>query len=912
MNKITKLLSVLVITGAVGAGAAALAGCSSDDTTTIHGTKTEAKAATCLENGNIEYYTSDEEGYEGKYYKDEACTQEITGSVVITAQGHHDFVYTDNKDGTHTVTCEHGDYTAVTEAHTLTYTDNGDGTHTVACSTCDYEETGAHVDVKDNVSSGDGSDALCDVCGAKLFATGKYYNADYGLEVTVNADGTVVYLSETYTLSAISDEWSATFTANGTEYTLTKTATGYTLAWEFHGTPLTRDLVLAPEELVSELSEFAGVYTSEQVLVYLDGSNYYKLTGLEISAEGKVIYEKVQVDNEDGTTNEGNSYTPVTDVATAYSLKYNKFSAYPFTVTALSDGAATIEVVYRGQETGVTFVKDATASAPVVPTTLTGLANNGDKYISSDGAYLLKNQYGSYVLNDSAVYLLKEETVEGNSVVLIRTIDSNWDLINYKLTFVTENDVTTITLSAVDGTEIATLNLKPKAVTPDLVSDGDTANKAECEDDYGFFNITQTGWYTFTTTERYLEIYTEVIDGTPSTWGSTVISFYNSLTPDPVYLTAGTIIAANKDYANGSDTYEFTAVYSVTEPEPDYTELTGSSYAIESYNAALKYYLKGTASALGKYYVSVVPSTYYADRGVYFEINGTKYGYVNDSGWSEAAGGLVYSETLAEGDEVKIKIGCGDEWLPLGTVTVYFETEAEYNARLAAEATEPDYTDEQKGTFIASTYDSNWSPIEVTFVVSDDGITYEGAALTFVKAAGSSYIYNYNNGATALVTFNANGSLSFKDSANNIDLTAYKEVEFDGFTAEQQGVYVYSYTTLSPWGKEITVKITITLGEQTLTYSVDQGYGADSASLLLTSIKDGVYVWRDSNGYTITFSFNDDGNIEVSEEGIYGFEPFTATKSNGTGDDGGDEDEVIYGKDGLNTVDCGMTNQVEF
>lgn len=908
MNKITKLLSVLVITGAVGAGAAALAGCSSDDTppddtTTIHGTKTEAKAATCLENGNIEYYTSDEEGYEGKYYSDEACTQEITGSVVIAAQGHHDFVYTDNENGTHTITCEHGDYKAVTEAHTLTYTDNGDGTHTVACEHGEYTETVAHVDVKDNVSSEDGSDALCDVCGAKFFTTGKYYNVDYNFEVTVNADGTVDYLSTNYVLSAISDDGSATFTANGTEYTLTKTATGYSVSYDFYGTQLTRELVPTPEEYVSELSEFAGVYTTEGNLIYsVDGydyatdtsyMSYYKVTAFEISENGTVVYTYVQVDHEDGTTDEGNSYTSVTDVATGSGLKYNKFTASSFTVTALSDGAATIEVVYRGQETGVTFVKDATAAAPVVPTTLTALADNGDKYISSDGAYLLKNQYGYYVLNNVSVYLVKEETVDGNTVVLIKTYDSNYDAINYKLTFVTTDDVTTITLSALDGTEIATLSLKPKAVTPNLVSDGDTANKAECEDDYGFFNITQTGWYTFTTTESGLSIYTEVIDGNPTTWGTGVISFSSALTAEPVYLTAGQVIAANKPYSD-TYTYEFTAVYSETEPEPDYTELTGSSYAIESYNAALKYYLKGTASALGKYYVSVVPSTYYADRGVYFEINGTKYGYVYDSStwlWSEAAGGLVYSETLAEDDEVKIKIGCDNTYLSLGTVTVYFETEAEYNARIAAESTPPTFTDEQKGTYVGSYYLYGDST-SVELIVSDNGITFNDAAMTFVKVAGSSYVYTYGDNSTALVTFNANGSLSFKDSASYIDFTAYKEVEFGGFTAEQQGKY--EATVKDNWG---SYDVTITVTEDSVSYSVDYDGYLDTTNLLLTSIKDGVYVWRDSNGYTITFSFNDDGNIEVSEEGIYGFEPFTATKSNGTGDDGGDEDEVIYGKD---------------
>ncbi len=44
---------------------------------------TEAKAATCSAEGNIEYWTCESSLCEGKYYSDEACTTEVTGSVVI-------------------------------------------------------------------------------------------------------------------------------------------------------------------------------------------------------------------------------------------------------------------------------------------------------------------------------------------------------------------------------------------------------------------------------------------------------------------------------------------------------------------------------------------------------------------------------------------------------------------------------------------------------------------------------------------------------------------------------------------------------------------------------------------------------------------------------------------------------------
>ncbi len=855
-------------------------------------TRTEAKPATCTADGNIEYYTCSGTECAGKYYADEACTQEIKDGKVIPKLGH-----TPTKTEAKAPTCS-------TEGNIEYYTCSGTecaGKY-YADEACTKElkaeelvlpiVSTAHVDEKVNATGEAGFDNICDLCNTKFFATGKFYNEDSGIEIEVKADGKVVYNGTEATMSEISDEGTATFTANETVYTLKKTATGYDVSWTFYGTNLTRSLIPAPEEVVSEKAEFAGVYTPDTVLVYKDYSdNYYKVNKIEISADGKILYEVVKVDNADGTTNDGNIYTPVTDLAdNTQDLKYNKISGYPFTLTALTAGAATIDVLYSGNEESVTFTKTADAAAPVVPTALPVLAN-GDKYVDADKTNVLKNMNGNYYINENAIYLLKEETVGGNKVYLVRGLDSNYDKVNYKLTFITADEVTTIKLATVDGTEIATLNLKPKAATPDVVSDGNTENKAECEENYGFFKVTKTGWYVFTATDASLQIYTVVTDGQPSTWGAGVYTFSaDKLTSKPVYLEENTIISANKPY-DDVYTYTFTATYSETEPEPDWAAFTDGVYTVANMDSANEYYVKAVVSTYGKYVVSVSASKYFADRGAYFEINKVRYGYKFDSNmssWSQYDK-LVYTETLLVDDVVKIRFGCEYQYLTLGDVTVYFETEEQYNARLAAEATPPTFTAEQKATYSGSYYlygDSQTAEL----VVSDSGITFNGEAMTFVRSAGDSYIYTYNSGDTTLVTFNADGTISFKDETNYVEFTAYKAVPFDGFTAEQQGEYTYSGTVQSYWG-DINVTITITLGEKTLTYSFDEGYGASPNKLRLVSITEGVYVWSDANGATITFTFDADGNIAVSEDTIGQMDPYTASKGGTTGG----EEEVFSG-----------------
>lgn len=850
MNKVTKLLSVLMVMGAVGAGTAALTGCGGGHT--HNPTKVDAKEATCLEDGNVEYYTCDGPDCKDKYFKDETCTEEYTAEEIKTAKrGEHTFVFTDKGDGTHGKTCEHGDFT---------------------------EETEAHVDKKVNETGETGFDNKCDICGAKFFAPGKFYNESSALEIEVKADGTVVHNATEATLSEISDEGSATYTVNETEYTLTKTATGYSVSWEFYGTKLTKELIPMPEIFVTQKKEFAGVYTSAEALVYKDqDDNYYKVNKIEISADGKVLYEVVRVDKEDGTNEEGNTYVPISDLASSLAdVKYNVLDVAPFKITALSAGASTVKITHKdikGNEKTATFTKDAQAAAPIIPEKLPVPAD-GEKYLNADKTYSLKYNYGTYTLNDNQLYLLKEETVENNKVYLVRGLDENWNKVNYKLTFVTADEVTTIKVTKADGTELATLSLHVLPIN-DINTDGATENVAVYDEDkgHGYFKAAKTGWYTFTTTEDYkdsLYIYTALEDNGMPSLGASPLGFANSLTSKPVYLTEGQKIAATAAY-DAVNTYPFTAVYSETEPEPDWQAFTGSTYNVAGIVNSVEHYVKGTAAAAGKYYVTISTSKYYANAGAYFEINKVRYGY-NYANYSYSqCDSLVYSADLAAGDEVKIRFGC-EGYNDFGDVTVYFETKAEYDARIAAEKVPPVFTAEQKGTYKANGYDEEYNPIEIEIVVSDSGITYNGAAITFVKSVGASYLYNYGEDKTAVVTFNANGSLSFND------VTGYKEVPFDGFTATQQGEYTATGTAFDGWDY-YDYTITITVSEKAVSYKFDNGWGAMPAELKLTALKDGVYVWRDDNGYTITFSFNADGNLVVSEDSLNNdVNKYTATK----------------------------------
>ena len=107
--------------------------------------KTEAKAATCEEDGNIEYYTCSKCG---KRYNDEVGTRELTDEeIIIEASGHsYSTEWKSDADGHwHECTCgkrsdvgthTFGDWTIIKEA-----TATEDGSRERECSVCGYVQT---------------------------------------------------------------------------------------------------------------------------------------------------------------------------------------------------------------------------------------------------------------------------------------------------------------------------------------------------------------------------------------------------------------------------------------------------------------------------------------------------------------------------------------------------------------------------------------------------------------------------------------------------------------------------------------------------------------------------------------------------------------------------------------------------
>ena len=107
--------------------------------------KTEAKAATCEEDGNIEYYTCSKCG---KRYNDELGTRELTDEeIIIEASGHgYSTEWKSDADGHwHECTCgkrsdegthTFGDWTIIKEA-----TATEDGSRERECSVCGYVQT---------------------------------------------------------------------------------------------------------------------------------------------------------------------------------------------------------------------------------------------------------------------------------------------------------------------------------------------------------------------------------------------------------------------------------------------------------------------------------------------------------------------------------------------------------------------------------------------------------------------------------------------------------------------------------------------------------------------------------------------------------------------------------------------------
>ena len=130
--------------------------------------KTEAKPATCEEDGNIEYYTCSKCG---KKYNDEAGTRELTETeIIIKATGHN--YGTDWKSDTnshwHECTCgersEEGSHTFGDWTVTKEATDTADGSRERKCTVCGYvqsEKISATGGATDDTESG-GTDSSGD------------------------------------------------------------------------------------------------------------------------------------------------------------------------------------------------------------------------------------------------------------------------------------------------------------------------------------------------------------------------------------------------------------------------------------------------------------------------------------------------------------------------------------------------------------------------------------------------------------------------------------------------------------------------------------------------------------------------------------------------------------------------------
>ena len=196
--------------------------------------KVEAKAATCTEAGNIEYY----KGSDGKYYADAEATTEITlESTVIPATGHTPAEPVVENEVAATCTAA-GSYDEVVyctvcgaeisrESKTIEalghdwgeWVDNGDETETRTCARCGETETRAipaedHVEAKEATCTADGNIEY-------WVKDGKYYaDAEYLTEIALE-DTVIAALGHAWNAGVVTK--TATCKAEGeTVYTCTR------------------------------------------------------------------------------------------------------------------------------------------------------------------------------------------------------------------------------------------------------------------------------------------------------------------------------------------------------------------------------------------------------------------------------------------------------------------------------------------------------------------------------------------------------------------------------------------------------------------------------------------------------------------------------------------------------------------
>ncbi|MGN0807890.1 MAG: hypothetical protein ACI4MN_05550 [Candidatus Coproplasma sp.] len=1013
MNKFTKLLSVFVIAGAVGTGVAGLAGCGGGEQPHVHsGTKHEAVAATCTQPGNIEYYTCDSADCEGKYfsdaactieitladitiaalghtatkteateatctedgnpayytcsgsecagkyYSDEACTQEIT-DIVIEATG-HTYVYTDNEDGsTHSVTCAHDDLTATNEAHvdadhdtkcddcgatvagtyvaevpatcasagTAAHYIKGDGsdgkyysdvncttevtaeslviaklehtygefaadsqvaTHSKVCAECGDKVTEDCVD--------ENNDGKCDVCGgdvsflkATAIPAGSYYNSVYQYEIIVAEDGTVSY---NYYGTAMTDVSVTEFAVDAETGLPTATLSYKQYGYDYSRTvQIVRGgitlngtfLPLMPAPIVEYKDAFEGVYAGELILSEDSQGNVEKITEFSITADGYVVYTTVTVDKD------GKVINSLTDSLNGADndVKYNDFkvSSYHFVAVEVDadDMVTKIELTYNGKSATFTYKEGYNGESVELPTmpvedyTLFKDAEGTNTLAIS--SYSTNPMYG-VSFNGHDVKVIAGNLTDGFIGYVYYYDSVAGETVEKNIILKFNAELTAVEVLEIDGTtSLASLTISPVTYTK-LVADGETANNNAVVDpfntNYAYYEIETTGWYKITAGANDLTIYTDVKDHVVSY--SATLSVKAGKTK-AIELTAGQYIAVYADYK----AYEFTATYSVDEPEPDYILVADGKAEITSFEGADVYYVKATVENAGKYYVSV-SNTDYDDKGPYFIVNDTKYGYTyNNDTWkySLLETGEVAEVTLEDGATLIITVGCDNSYLNLTKVVVTFETEEQYQARLTAETTAPVYEGDQLGDY---KYSSD------TYTVAADSISLNGTALTFVKQKNGNYYYTSD---TASYTFSfVDGKLSVKTGGN--EYTAVKTVAVT-FTEAQQGTYVYSYTNW--WDETVSITYTITANS----VSVNSDYASGELLCIGYDSTTGVYTYQKGNS-TMTFSFNAAGNMAVATDDINWMGSYVAEKqASSGGSEEGSEDESTLAL-GENTI----------
>lgn len=819
MNKLTKLLSVFVIAGAVSAGVATLAGCGHTHKGTLH----EAVAATCTTDGSIAYYTCEGTDCAGKYFEDEACTKEIT-NIVIPATGHTE-VHTDKGDGTHGITCEKGDLTETTEAH---------------------------VDADNN--------GKCDKCDVKIITFGKFFelSGEVTFEMELKAGYKLVYNGAEYDASSLLTSDSVEITVEGVKHTITKTENGYKDTFPSNNAQAVLYWFTLNDEIATEASEFVGVYEGEYYYTLYNATKY-KVTKFAITSTGMIQFTDAEVYTENNEEKTKPAIVSLKD-GTASVVTNNDFKVdnWHFIATKTENGAVTELLLTIDGLGAATFTKtteavsEIPASMPLTEkTAYSGTTTDADNPKTYQLIANVSTANYKYTLNGIEVKLISGNATDG---YLVYSFGEN---------YVLKIKGTTVELYAADGTTKIVDMAQQDLTINTVVTDGATLNNAAkqdpfCGHDYYYYKVETAGYYVFTASAGAIKIYTEVDSETlsPSMSADKALTLASGKSKY-AYLNANSYIALE---TNGG----FTAVRRDEEPTDliDYEVITNGKYEIAEFDNNETYYVQGTAVTADTYYVSVASTLKLnAEKsGLTFKINDVEYGsYYDSDSWSikTKEAGLEYSAELAAGTVVKVSLSTAMLYSDYGTVVVYFETAAQRTARLAEEATAPTFSGDQLGEYECD---------EDKYTITETGIKLNDNALTFVKKISSAYVYTLDD-MTYVFSFNKDGTLSVTDDNNTY--TAIKPVAVV-FTADQQGTYLYSYET--KWGGTNTIKFVVGAD------SLNDASGYYPEKLVCISLKEGVYTFINSYGDTMSFSFVN-GNMAVATDKINDMtEAYTAAK----------------------------------